>query len=104
MGEPISWRTDLEIDPVIEAYKQHVDRSLIRENLRRSVEERFQRFIELRGFAVELRRAGRAGDRHVKRAAGRPKDLEAIAEFEAIREGQRRSQASRARFASTMER
>ena len=63
MGEPISWRTDLEIDPVVEAYKQHVDRSLIRENLRRSVEERFRRLIELQGFAVELRRAGRAASR-----------------------------------------
>jgi hypothetical protein len=28
-----------EIDPVIEAYKRDVDRTLIRENLRRSVQE-----------------------------------------------------------------
>jgi hypothetical protein len=63
MGEPICRQADPEIDPVIEAYKQHVDRSLIRENLRRSVEERFRRLIERQGFAVELRRAGRAGSR-----------------------------------------
>jgi hypothetical protein len=47
-------------DPVIEAYKRDVDRSLIRENLKRSVDERFERLIELQRFAAELRRAGRA--------------------------------------------
>jgi hypothetical protein len=46
-----------EPDPVVEAYKQHVDRSLIRESLRRSVEERLERLIELQRFAAELRRA-----------------------------------------------
>jgi hypothetical protein len=46
-----------ERDPVIEAYKKDVDRSLIRENLRRSVEERFLSLMELQRFAVELRRA-----------------------------------------------
>lgn len=30
----------LEPDPVIEFYKQHVDRSLLRENLRKTPEER----------------------------------------------------------------
>ena len=63
MGEPISWRTDLEIDLVIEAYKQHVDRSLIRENLRRSVEERFRGLSELEWFAEGLQRAGRSASR-----------------------------------------
>ncbi len=47
----------LEPDPVIEAYKQHVDRSLIRENLKRSVEERFLNLMELQRFAEALRRA-----------------------------------------------
>jgi len=47
-----------ERDPVIEAYKQDVDRSLIRENLKRSVEERFLNLMALQRFAVELRRAG----------------------------------------------
>jgi len=47
-----------EPDPVIEAYKQDVDRSLIRENLKRSVEERFLNLMALQRFAVELRRAG----------------------------------------------
>ena len=50
----------LESDPVIEVYKRDVDRTLIRENLRRSVEERFERLMVLGRFAEELRRAGRA--------------------------------------------
>jgi hypothetical protein len=37
-----------------------VDRSLIRENLRRPVEERFQRLIDVQQFAAEFRRAGLA--------------------------------------------
>ena len=47
----------LEPDPVIEAYKRHVDRTLIRENLKRSVEERFLNLMKLQQFAEELRRA-----------------------------------------------
>jgi len=48
------------VDPVIEAYKKDVDRTLIRENLRRSPEERLLALMEMQRFAVELRRAGRA--------------------------------------------
>ena len=48
-------------DPVIEAYKRDVDRTLIRENLKRTVTERFERLMELQRFAEELRRAGREG-------------------------------------------
>lgn len=50
----------LEPDPVIEVYKKDVDRTLLRENLKRSVEERFRNLMELQRFAEELRRAGRA--------------------------------------------
>jgi SAM-dependent methyltransferase len=46
-------------DPVIEAYKRDVDLTLIRENLRLSVEERFEKPMRLQEFAEELRRAGR---------------------------------------------
>jgi hypothetical protein len=46
-------------DPVIDAYKKDVDRTLIRENLKRSVEERFRNAMALARFAEELRRAGR---------------------------------------------
>jgi hypothetical protein len=52
-----------EIDPVIEAYKRDIDRTLIRENLRRSVQERFEHLIELQRLAVELKRAGAAARR-----------------------------------------
>jgi hypothetical protein len=49
-------------DPVVEAYKKEVDRTLIRENLKLTVEERFRKAMELAKFADELRRAGdRAG-------------------------------------------
>lgn len=48
-----------EPDPVIEAYKRDVDRTLIRENLRLSVEERLEKLMRLQEFAEELRRAGR---------------------------------------------
>jgi hypothetical protein len=48
-----------EPDPVIEAYKKDIDRTLIRESLRLTVEERFERLVELQRFAEELRRAGR---------------------------------------------
>jgi hypothetical protein len=56
---PLSDRP-LEPDPVIEAYKRDIDRTLIRENLRRSVEERIEALMQLQGFAEEVRRAGRA--------------------------------------------
>ena len=46
------------VDPVIEAYKQDVDRTLIRENLRLTVEARLERLMRLQRFAEELRRAG----------------------------------------------
>jgi hypothetical protein len=49
----------IEPDPVVEAYKKDVDRTLIRENLKRTVEERFLNLMQLQRFAEELRRAGR---------------------------------------------
>ena len=47
----------LDPDPVIEAYKKDVDRTLIRENLRRSVEERLENLMRFQEFVAELRRA-----------------------------------------------
>lgn len=47
------------VDPVVAAYKKDIDRTLIRENLKRTVEERFLYAMELQRFAEELRRAGR---------------------------------------------
>jgi len=47
------------IDPVVEAYRRDVDITLLRENLARSVDERFERLMALQRFAEELQRAGR---------------------------------------------
>jgi hypothetical protein len=52
-----------ELDPVIEAYKRAVDRTLIRANLALTVTERFEKLMELQRFAEELRRAGRVARR-----------------------------------------
>ena len=51
-----------EPDPVIEAYKKDVDRTLIHENLKLSVEERLEKLTSLQEFAEELRRAVRKQD------------------------------------------
>ena len=47
----------------IEQHMKDVDRTLIRENLRLSVTERFQKLMELQRFADELRRAGEEAHR-----------------------------------------
>jgi hypothetical protein len=54
------WGLDqpIEPDPVLEAYKRDVDRTLLRENLRRSIEERLEALMRLQEFAEELQRAG----------------------------------------------
>jgi hypothetical protein len=47
------------LDPVIEAYKKDVDRTLLRENLKLSVDERFEKFERFMEYILELRDAGR---------------------------------------------
>ncbi|WP_437723286.1 hypothetical protein [Sorangium sp. So ce861] len=47
-------------DPIIELYKKHVDRSLLRENLKLTPEQRLLKMMDLQRFAAELQRAGRA--------------------------------------------
>jgi hypothetical protein len=49
----------LPIDPVIEAYKKDVDRGLLRENLKLTVEQRLEELMSLQRFAEELRKAPR---------------------------------------------
>jgi hypothetical protein len=51
--------TDLSPDPVIEAYKKDVDRTLIRENLKRTPEERVRNLMALQQAVEELRQAGK---------------------------------------------
>jgi hypothetical protein len=48
----------LEPDPVIDAYQQHIDRTLLRGNLKLTVEHRFVKLMELQQFATGLRHAG----------------------------------------------
>ena len=50
-------------DPMVEAYKRDVDRTLLRQNLRRSVTDRVENLIALQELAAEARRAGRARGR-----------------------------------------
>ena len=50
-------------DPVVEAFRADVDVTLLEENLRLSVEERFLKLIELQRFASELRSAGERASR-----------------------------------------
>ncbi len=57
---PLEGEFPFERDPVIEAYKKDVDRTLIIENLRRTPDERMRELVEMQRFALELRRAGRA--------------------------------------------
>ncbi len=49
-------------DPVVEAYKKDVDRTLISENLRLTVDQRFQRLMKLQQFAGDLQRAGKEAE------------------------------------------
>jgi hypothetical protein len=53
--EPVS----LDPDPVIEAYKKDVDRTLLRENLKLSPEARVRQLQDFVAFSTELREAGR---------------------------------------------
>lgn len=49
------------VDPVIEFYKKDVDRTLLRENLTLTVQQRFERFMAFMEFAAEMRNAGTLG-------------------------------------------
>lgn len=47
-------------DDIIEAFKRDVDKTLLRENLRRSPSERLQAMTSMMDLVEELRRAARA--------------------------------------------
>ena len=79
----------LEPDPVIEAFKHDVDRTLLRENLERSPEQRVAELMRLLRADEEFRRAGKRLLIVVKRAAGRVRDLQAVADLEALLEERR---------------
>lgn len=65
---------DLEPDPVIDAYKRDVDRTLLREQLRRSVEERVRHMLAALRFADALREAGASHGSHPSRPRPRRHD------------------------------
>ena len=54
IGEILTQK-DTKMDPIVEEYKKSVDRTLLRQNLNRTVEERFLNLMELQRFAEELR-------------------------------------------------
>ena len=51
----------LEPDPVIEAYKADIDRTLIRENLKLTVDERLLKMMDFNRLLLEVRKAGQRG-------------------------------------------
>jgi hypothetical protein len=53
-------------DPVIEAYKKDVDRSLLRENLKLTVQERFEKFERFMEYVYEMQAAGRKAREQVE--------------------------------------
>jgi hypothetical protein len=61
-GSDSSW-LDIEYevgtDPVVEVYKKDVDRTLLRENLKLTHEQRLLKLQDLQRFAAELQRAGK---------------------------------------------
>jgi len=46
-------------DPVVEAYKKDVDRTLLIENLRLTPHQRAEKFVDFMKFLEEIRQAGR---------------------------------------------
>jgi hypothetical protein len=45
-------------DPVVEAFKKDLDRTLLIENLRLSTQQRSEKFVDFMRFVFEMRRAG----------------------------------------------
>lgn len=52
------------IDPVIEVYMKDVDRTLLRENLKLSVQERLEKLMSFTAFLDELRKGSQSGPAH----------------------------------------
>ena len=59
MSDPYDLAPADYCDPVVEAYKKDVDRTLLRENLKLTVEQRFRKFESFMLSVYELREAGR---------------------------------------------
>lgn len=57
MAQPGGSDVRIEPDPVIEAYKKDIDRTLLRERLKRSVEQRFRDLMGMHEFFDEMQSA-----------------------------------------------
>jgi len=57
--DPSRAREGIEPDPVIEAYKKDIDRTLLRENLKLTPDQRLRRLEEFMQSMRALRGAGR---------------------------------------------
>jgi hypothetical protein len=55
----IDFDQPIEPDPVIEVFKKDVDRTLLRERLKRTPTERLEDLAAMLRFATQLREAGR---------------------------------------------
>ena len=56
---PMVEQASLAPDPVIEAYKKDVDRTLLRENLKLTPEQRLMKLQNFVRFLADVREAGR---------------------------------------------
>lgn len=59
MGSPKDADVERYVDPVVEAYKKDVDRTLLRERLRLTVDQRLRDLERFQADVRELQRAGR---------------------------------------------
>ncbi len=59
MNESKSLDPEIPTDPVIEAFKKDIDRTLLRENLKLTHEERLRQLQDFMSAVAELRNAGR---------------------------------------------
>lgn len=53
----------LQPDPIIEVYKKDIDRTLLRENLKLTVEERLIKLMNMQIFVQEIQRAAKEAKR-----------------------------------------
>jgi hypothetical protein len=61
-GVSLSPDIDLPRDPVIEVYKKDIDRTLVRQSLRLTVEERVRSLMAMGDFVAEARRRPRRAE------------------------------------------
>lgn len=59
MNQTLNCAGPEHLDPVIEAYKKHVDRTILRHNLQLSVQERVDQMVATLKAIDEFQRAGK---------------------------------------------